>query len=45
MAMFILAQLFNVRRYYNQGIRRALTVYGRHLDGLWFDVVAELVIL
>ena len=24
---------------------RALTVYGRHLDGLWFDVVEELVIL
>ena len=22
-----------------------LTVYGRHLDGLWFDAVKELVIL
>ena len=37
--------LFNVRSYYNQCIRSALTVYGRHLDGLWFDVVEELVIL
>ena len=36
---------FNVRRYYNQCIRRALTVYGRHLDALWFDVVEELVLL
>ena len=34
-----------VRRYYNQCIRRALTVYGRYVDGLWFDVIEELVIL
>ena len=25
--------------------RRVLTVYGRHLDGLWFDVVEVLIIL
>ena len=32
---------FNIRRYYNQCIRTAMTVYGRHLDGLWFNVVEE----
>ena len=34
-----------VLRYYNQCIRIALTVHGRHLDALWFDVAEELVIL
>ena len=44
---FISCKTFNVRRYYNKCIRRLerRSVYGRHLDGLWFDVVEELVIL